>query len=343
MSVPALGGAINIEKQGPEIPLGPYILCQATMSRQNHFKSGRKGGRFGVTVSNTGNVVLANELNKVSNKVKIIYATKFKPDWNKVCEAVKHRSLSKFVQALMPGLEITAKGKKGFRLGEHFFTFQGGLDFKSLPIMFRTYYSNQSLRSVNARYILTLHFGLSSAGWAFVAQRIGPEAVKHFFLSQGFTRMATVALGDLSFAVATGTISFGILALTALYASHRAQQGVFAGLAATYVSAYYRKITLAGVVDGTRKRAEEIKNEYINDNKALRDKIVDAAISDAIKDAKSYLRTSNIKNANPNDEIELMGSWCQALRIKYKTKNEFAFKQALDKELTKRAMTILKR
>lgn len=348
MSVTTSGIAHNIEKSSPVIEFGKYFAYQIKISKQTQLaiKGIKRPVSGGIAVANTGQVNFTTELNNVSQHFKFALTSKYVPNWNKAYDAVKKRDFNGLMYAFFPTLEFTAKGKRGIKIPGGEFIYQFGVDFKHLPFLMRGFYTPKTKFNVKKKLVVTINMGPSLQGWLNIFHKCGGEALNSFLVGNRYMVLRNVstflASNGVALAGTTVAVSFGLFSLMALYAAHRGQKGVLAGMEATYFSAYYRKITLAGEITGLRKKAEDLKKDYINENRALRDKMVDAGIADAITDAKNYLKRANIKNANPNDLIILMTIWLQALKKKHHASTEKAFQKALEKDLLPRAKKILK-
>ena len=255
---------------------------------------------------------------------------------------IKAGSFAAFVAAIVPGAEITAKGKKGLKFPFGVLNLQGGVDFKHLPIIFRGFYKPKlQVPGMPHQFIIVLNIGPSLAGWTWIAQKVTPQILRQFLFSNGtglFPRIFTLLAANSVFigiGAATAVVSFGLFSLMALYAGHRARQGEITGLATWYVSAYER--TLFG------DAISSLRAQSFRGNRTLRDQLIQAGVNDAIKDARAYVANNNIIPDDPNDNLEALGRYGGGLAKKYKAQNLGAIKRALNAELMKKAKTQLSR
>lgn len=164
-----------------------------------------------------------------------------------------------------------------------------------------------------------LNVGLSAKGWAWVAERVGAEALKRYLAQAG---RAFAAIGEwlvsegvlLAGGIAVGTI-IGTLGLTYLMAyvvedAHR--KGELRGLATWYGGGYVAKVF-----------GEPRPSGFIVGNVKLRDELILLGERDALADSRSVLARARHPAANGSDQqvLEAMrdlllkesrGNWADA-------------------------------
>jgi hypothetical protein len=267
---------------------------------------------------------------KLTEDVKGAFALKLeKVRIEDVAAAVKAKDWKGFLKKFA-GAELGLKG--GLSLGP-VDQWEGGLDFARLPVFFKVG------GSVNEKYMLPepvvckltvkggIHAGPSKKGWAWIAQRVGAEALKDF-ISAGGRSLAglwemLVAEGIvMAGGIALGTIlgTLGITYLTARMVDDAKKKGELTGLATWYGSAYIAKVF----------RRNRPDNFIIGDTK-LRDELRLAGEKDAIRHATEIVQRRNESAQYPTETAALERYRELAIAL-YRTEEnaEFELRKVLD-------------
>jgi len=144
---------------------------------------------------------------------------------------------------------------------------------------------------------LGFNVGLSKKGWAWVVQRVGPEAVKQFIARAGASLAAVgewlVAEGILATAgilAAALVATAGLTALMAWLVDDAKRKGEVRGLATWYPSAYVNRVF-----------GEPRPSGFITGNVRLRDELIVLGERDALTDARQVLRQMQHAAADASD------------------------------------------
>ncbi len=147
-----------------------------------------------------------------------------------------------------------------------------------------------------------VNLGLSKKGWAWVAQKVGGEALKRFLASAGqqFARVAAylVAEGILAAGgVAVGVVaaSVGWTGFVAYMAVQSGREGELRGLAAWYYTAYINKVFRKGRPFGV----------VAPENGKMRDELIAVGEKDAINTAISMVQKRGEQASYPTEEAAL--------------------------------------
>lgn len=195
---------------------------------------------------------------KLNDDLKAAYSLKIdqKKTIDAISEAIKKGSKEEFVKAIAGMFEFSLKD--AFFKGSHGQIYgELGAEFSLTPVILRLAgeYKFEAFAIggflVDGKFTLKggVNVGLSKAGWAEVAKRVGWEAIKRFMTAAGRSLAATwelmVAEGIVAGgAVVAGTV-LGTLAITALMAwlvADARRKGELRGLSRWYSSAYKAKV-----------------------------------------------------------------------------------------------------
>jgi len=231
-----------------------------------------------------------------------------------VCDAIKKGSKEDFVKALAGAFELSLK--QTYKFGNFSVVPELGAEFSLTPVIIRLAgeYKFDAFNiggfMVDGKFAFKGGFnvGLSRAGWAEVAKRVGWEAIKRFFLGAGRSLAATwelmvaegiVGTGAVVAATAVGTI-LGTLAVTALMAwlvANAGRKGELLGLSRWYSSAYKAKVFRYPRPTGFIIGGPEANK--------LRDELVALGEKDAVAMAEAVVRDLNETALYPTEAQKL--------------------------------------
>jgi hypothetical protein len=223
-----------------------------------------------------------------------------------IAEELKKGSKAGFARALFAPFEASLK--QSYRFGNIAVTPELGGEFSITPVVVRLAGEYQDTlivegMSLKGKFVVKIGFnvGLSKKGWAWVAQKVGPEAIKRFISGAG-----RALAGLWEYLVAEGVVAAGVivigtvagtLALTYLMAwvvADARHKGELEGLSSWYVSAFWRKVfgdsSPSGPMDGDAK---------------VRDELVRLGEQDAVAEARSVLRKAQRPEADGTDREAL--------------------------------------
>ncbi len=281
-----------------------YFLVEARIAVEGELK--QQGGV--VKVSFKKDQVKAAIEKKLSDDTKAGFSMKFdEKSMKPIMEAVKNRSVKDFTKALFSAFDASIK--TSYKFGKFSLVPEAGLEVSTAPLVIRLAGEYEDVLPIEGatfkgKFVLKggFNFGLSKAGWAWIAERIGAEAVKDFLIGAGERALATVgewllAEGVLmGGAIAIGTVvgTLGLVSLTAWVCNDARRKGELTGLATWYVSAYSAKVF----------REERPSGFIIGDTK-LRDQLVLMGEKDAVQDARAVLMKLNNPAARGTDDQAL--------------------------------------
>ncbi len=187
------------------------------------------------------------------------------------------------------------------------------------------------------QFIVVLNIGPSLTGWAWIAQKVTPQVLRQFLFANGTGSPRMFAI------LAAHSVFLGIGAATAVVSlldgslcrTPSTTRRNITGLSTWYVSAYERTL-FGGAISS-------LKAQFFRGNRALRDRLIQVGVDDAINDARAYVVNNTITPDNPADNLEALGRYGNGLAQKYKTQNLDAIKRALNAELMQKAKTQLSR
>ena len=234
---------------------------------------------------------------------------------DKVAEAIKTGNKKKFAEAF--GLEAALKIKVTETLD-----IETGVQLDACPffIAFIGGKLNEKYvirkREVDCKFEVEgkFHFGLTPAGWAYVAKKVGPQAIKQFIqkigprlapllakigeaiVAGGAATTAVVIVGSVA-----GTVV--ILAITAAMVNKAHTEGTLRGLATWYQSAY-----VARVFGRPRPSGILTESEYVKDINKVKDQMILEGEQDALLDAKATAQ-KNGANISKMTNKEIMESY----------------------------------
>lgn len=219
-----------------------------------------------------------------------------------IAEGVKSGSPSGFAKALAAPFEASIK--RTFRWGHVALEPELGAEFSVTPVVVRVAGVWEDTLLVDGlemkgKFSVKIGFnvGLSAKGWAWVVERVGPEAIKRLISAAGRSLAGLweylVAEGIIAAGVIVIGTVLGTIALTALMAwvvADARRKGELKGLATWYVSAFSAKVF-----------REERPSGFILGDTKVRDELVRLGEQDAVAAAKNYLQSVNHPEANASE------------------------------------------
>jgi hypothetical protein len=244
---------------------------------------------------------------KFNDDLKGTFSAKFdQKTLETVANEIKKGSKEGFVRALAAPFEASIK--QSYKFGKFSVVPELGAEFSLTPVVVRVSGEYKDTLIVDAlsldgKFIVKIGFnvGLSKKGWAWVAERIGAEAIKRFLMSAGraltglweyLVAEGIVAAGAIAIVTIAATI--GLTYLTAWIVNDARRKGELTGLATWYVSAYSAKVFGLPRPSG-----------FIVGDTALRDKLIELGERDAVADARATLRKAGRPEANGTDSQAL--------------------------------------
>jgi hypothetical protein len=223
-----------------------------------------------------------------------------------VADEIRKGNKQGFVNALLA--PFSASLKQRFALSKDFSLVpELGAEFSTTPVAVRlggefAYPMNKGLK-LKGTIKIGFNVGLSKKGWAWVAQKIGGEAIKRFAASAGRSLSglweALLAEGIVTgVAVVAGAVvgAFAMTYLMAWVLADASRKGVLKGMATWYVGGYTAKVGGYRVAEGSVGREhEKTKNDLIR-----------LGEQDAVADARRVLRKVGLTQANGTDDEALV-------------------------------------
>jgi len=245
---------------------------------------------------------------KITDDTKATFAVKLeKKTLDPIIEAVKKRDSRGFRNALLAAFESTIKTT--YKWGNISVVPEAGLELSKTPLIIKVAGSFEHRIPIDGatfkgKFTVKAGFnvGLSPQGWAWVAERVGAEAVKDFLVSSGERAMLFIeewllTEGVLTAGVVVAGALIGTLGLTCFMAwvtEDARHKGELEGLSTWYVSAYANRVF-----------GDPTPSGFIVGDVALRDKLIDLGQRDAVQDARTYLRSVRDPAAAGSDQIAL--------------------------------------
>ncbi len=289
----------------PKTEIG-YFLIETKIAVEGELK--QQGGT--VKVSLKKDQVKAAIETKLSDNTKATFGMKFEEKtMGPILEAVKKRSVADFTKALFSAVDVSIKTSQLYKFGKLSLVPEAGLELSTTPLLVRLSGEYEDVLPIDGgmfkgKFVLNgeFHVGLSKAGWAWISERIGAEAVKDFLMGAG--ERALTAIGEwllaegvlVGGAVAIGALigTLGVASLTAWICNDARHKGELQGLATWYVSAYSAKVF-----------REERPSGFIVGDTKLRDQLIVMGEKDAVQDARAVLTKLNNPAARGSDEQAL--------------------------------------
>jgi hypothetical protein len=311
VSIEGAGDVIASEKFTYEfkLPRTPkdlgYFLVQARVSVEGEIV--RSGSGYMKIAFKKDQVKLAIE-KKLEEDLKATLAVKVdQKTLESIAQAVAKGSKNDFARALAAPFEASLK--QSYKFGRIAVVPELGAEFSTTPVIvrcggeYRDHLLGVEGLKIDGKFVVKIGFnvGLSKKGWAWVLERVGPEALKRFIASAGES-----LAGLWEYLVAEGIIAAGAivvatvawtLALTYLMAwvvADAKRKGELTGLATWYVSAFSAKVFHEPRPDG-----------FIIGDVKLRDQLILIGEKDAIAQARGVLRQARSPAANGSDEQAL--------------------------------------
>ena len=276
-----------------------YLLAQARISVEGEVS----GGGHTKFQFKKDQVKLALE-KKLEEDLKATFYVKLdQKTLEAIAKAVESRSKGDFARAL--GAPFEASLKQNYKFGKFVVSPELGLEFSPTPVIvrcsgeFRDHLLGVEGLNLDGKFIIKVGFnvGLSKKGWAWVIQKVGPEALKRFLATAGealsglweyLVAEGIVAAG----AIAAGAIAvtFAITALMAWVVEDASRKGELKGLAVWYVEAYAARVF-----------GEERPSGFIVGDRRLRDQLIVLGERDALNEARTVLRQAQNPAANGPD------------------------------------------
>lgn len=264
-----------------------YLLAQARISIEGEIS--RDGL---VKTSFKKDQVKAALEKKLGEDLKATFSVKADEKTLKtIAEEVKKGTKEGFARAVFAPFEASLK--QSYRFGKLSVVPELGAEFSATPVVVRLAGEFQDTLIVeglrlNGKFVFKIGFnvGLSKKGWAWVAQRVGGEALKRFGASAGralaglweyLLAEGIVAGAGIAVAALAGTAA--LTALCAWIVQDAKRKGELTGLATWYVSAYSAKVF-----------GNERPSGFIIGDTKLRDELVKLGEQDALSDAREVLR-----------------------------------------------------
>ncbi len=280
-----------------------YFLVQARISvegeilRSGHMKTAFKKDQVKIAIEK-----------KLEEDLKATFAVKVdQKTLETVAKAVAAGSKKDFARAL--GAPFETSLKQSYKFGKIVVSPELGAELSATPVVvrcggeYRDHLLGVEGLHIDGKFVVKIGFnvGLSKKGWAWVIEKVGPEALKRFIASaeEALTGLweYLVAEGIIATgAIVAGAIA-GTLAITALMAwvvEDANRKGELKGLATWYVSAYSAKVF-----------GDARPSGFIIGDVKLRDQLILLGEKDAIAQARSVLRQAKRPAANGSDEQAL--------------------------------------
>lgn len=223
-----------------------------------------------------------------------------------VVEEIRKGSKEGFARALAAPFETSLK--QNYKFGNFSIVPEIGAEFSTTPVVIRLAGEYQDTLLVEGMMLrgkfsikIGFNVGLSKKGWAWVAEKVGGEALKRFLTSSGqalaglwqyLVAEGIVAAGGIVVGAVAGTLA--ITALTAWLVEDARRKGELTGLASWYYSAY-----LAKVFGRPRPTG------FIVGDTKMRDDLVLLGEKDAINTAVDIVRRRNETASYPNEAAAL--------------------------------------
>lgn len=215
------------------------------------------------------------------------------------------------------GGAFEASAKSAYRLGPFKVVPEFGLQLRKTFILLRLAFVREDVVfienvpfQVKGAFKVALNIGLSKNGWAKVAKKVGPQALRSY-LAKGGRALAYVGEwlltdGVLVTAGAMGVAgTFGLLALQNWVVGKSIQKATLQALGTWYLSAY-----VATVFNGQMPFGST--TGWTQDQIRLRDDLVARAPRDAVADARAALLVSGDSAATGSDS-DALSAWRRAL------------------------------
>src|SRR3954452_1850197 len=240
---------------------------------------------------------------KLDDDLKVTFGAKCdEKGMENIAEGVKSGSPAGFAKALAAPFEASLK--RSFRWGHVALEPELGAEFSTTPVVVRVAGTYEDVLIVDGlnmkgKFSVKVGFnvGLSAKGWAWVVQRVGPEAIKRLISAAGRSLAGLweylVAEGIIvAGVIVIGTV-LGTLALTGLMAwvvADARRKGELRGLATWYVSAFSAKVFL-----------EPRPSGFIIGDTKMRDELVRVGEEDAVTAARKYLESVKHPDARASE------------------------------------------
>src|SRR5215216_773258 len=223
-----------------------------------------------------------------------------------MAEEVKKGSREGFLRALAAPFEASLK--QNYKFGKFALVPEFGAEFSVTPVVVRLAGQYEDTFVVDGlelkgKFAVKIGFnvGLSPKGWAWVAERVGGEAIKRLIGAAGRSLVGLweylVAEGIVAGGVVVaGTLigTFAITYLTAWIVADARRKGELKGLATWYVSAYSAKVF-----------REPRPTGFITGDTKMRDELVRLGEQDAVAEARSVLLKARRMQAHGTEEQAL--------------------------------------
>lgn len=223
-----------------------------------------------------------------------------------VVEEIKKGSKEGFAKAL--GAPFEASLKQYYKFGRFAVVPEIGAEVSPTPVVIRLAGEYQDTLLVEGlvlqgKFVIKIGFnvGLSKKGWAWVAEKVGREALKRFLQSAGramagmweyLVAEGIVAAGGIAIAAVAGTVV--VTALTAWLVQDARRKGELRGLASWYYTAYLAKVFGRPRPSG-----------FIVGDTKMRDELVILGERDAVTMAVGIVRKRGEQASYPNDQAAL--------------------------------------
>ncbi len=171
-----------------------------------------------------------------------------------VVDEIRKGSKEGFARALAAPFEASLK--QNYKFGRFVVVPELGAEFSTTPVVVRVAGEYQDIlivegTSLHGKFSIKIGFnvGLSKKGWAWVAERVGTEALERFLQGAGratagmwqyLVAEGIVAAGAIVAAAAAGTIA--VTTLMAWLVADARRKGELRGLASWYYAAYLAKV-----------------------------------------------------------------------------------------------------
>lgn len=225
-----------------------------------------------------------------------------------IAKSVKEGGKWGFFKAIAAPFEVSLKEKYHVTEGVNVVP-EVGLEVSKTPVAIRLSGEYEGPieipgRRIEGKFVFKIGFnvGLSKKGWAWVVERVGPEAIKRLIASAGeslaglweyLVAEGIVAAGVIVIGTVVGT--FALTALMAWVVADAKRKGRLEGLSYWYVTAFARKVF-----------GEERPSGYVFPEDAEdRDTLIELGEKDAINQARSVLRKSGRPEADGSDDEAL--------------------------------------
>ena len=274
-----------------------YLLAQARIAVEGELAQGE--GLF-KTSFKKDQIKVALE-KKLDDDLKASFGAKIYDEkvMQNIADGVRSGSPQGFAKALAAPFEASLK--RTYKFGHVSVEPELGAEFSSTPVVVRVAGTYEDTLIVDGlamkgKFSVKIGFnvGLSAKGWAWVVQRVGPEAVKRLISAAGrslaglweyLVAEGIVAAGAVVIGAVLGTIAF--TALTAWVVTEAGRKGELKGLASWYVSAFSAKVF-----------REPRPSGFIVGDTKMRDELVRLGEADAVAAAKQYLASVHHADAN---------------------------------------------